>query len=95
MATQTVVIALRALAEIAAIEMKEGATELALELVTSCLQHTSTHREITDRAERLRAELVTQLTPRQIEAVEARARAKTLESLAQEILATGESIFPA
>jgi predicted ATPase/DNA-binding XRE family transcriptional regulator len=86
---RTVVIALQALAEIAAIEMKEGATDLALELVTQCLQHPSTNPEVRKRAERLRAELTMQLTPQQIEAVHARAQAKTLEGFAEEILATG------
>lgn len=77
--------ALQALMEIAVSEMREGNSELALELVAHCLQHPSTQREVTDRAESLRAELEAQLTPQQIEAAEARAYAKTLQSLAQEI----------
>lgn len=89
METQAMVIALRALAETAAIRMQEGATELALEMVTQCLQHPATIQEVRDRAERLRAELVAQLTPQQIEAAQERAQASTLESLAQEILAAG------
>lgn len=87
--TQTNHTALQALMEIAVIEMREGNSELALELVTHCLQHPSTKREVTDQAESLRVELVAQLTPQQIEAAGARAHAKTLESLAQEILAAG------
>ena len=51
------------------------------------LQHPYSHPEVKDRSERLRAELVSQLAPQRIEAIPARARAKTLESLAQEILA--------
>jgi tetratricopeptide (TPR) repeat protein len=84
--TQTYHTALQALIEIAVLEMREGNTELALEMVTHCLQHPSTKREVSDRAELLRAELVAQLTPQQIEAAEARAQAKTLRSLAQETL---------
>jgi predicted ATPase len=81
--------ALRAVVEIARIEMREGNTELALEWVTYCLQHPSIQREVTDPAESLHAELVVQLTPQQIEAAEARAQTKTLEGLAQAILAAG------
>ncbi|HEX6034789.1 MAG TPA: hypothetical protein VFY83_10160, partial [Anaerolineales bacterium] len=84
--TQTDHTALRALMEIAMIEMKEGKAERALELVLYCLQHSATKQEVIDPAESLRAELVAQLTPEQIEAVEGRAQAKTLEHLAQEIL---------
>lgn len=87
--TKTNHTALQALVEIARIEMSEGNAELALELVAHCLQHPSTKREVTDRAESLRAQLVAQLTPQQIEAAESRAQAKTLEGLAQETLATG------
>ena len=84
--TQTHHTALRALMKIAVIEMQEGNTELALELVTHCLQHPSAKREVTDPAESLRAQLVAQLTSQQIEAAEARAQARTLEYLAQETL---------
>ena len=81
--TQTIVIAVHALVEIAAIRMEEGAAETALELLAYSLQHPATNREVRERAERLRTELVAQLTPQQIEAVQARAQASTLESLAQ------------
>jgi tetratricopeptide (TPR) repeat protein len=86
METQTNHTALQALIEIAATEMNEGNTERALALVTHCLQSPSTKQVIIDRVQALRAELVAQLTPQQIEAAEARANAKTLEGLAQEIL---------
>jgi tetratricopeptide (TPR) repeat protein len=84
--TQTNHTALQALLEVAVMEMNEGKTELALELVTYYLRHASTDQEAKDRADSLRAELAVQLTPQQVEAAEARARAKTLERLAQEIL---------
>jgi predicted ATPase/transcriptional regulator with XRE-family HTH domain len=84
---QTNLNALRALMEIAVTEMREGRIELALELVTHCLQHQSANRWIRDRAERLRVELAPQLTPQQVKAAEARAHVRTLDSLAGEILA--------
>ena len=80
---------MQALTEIAVIEMNEGNAELALEWVTYCLQHPSMKREIANRAESLRAELVAQLTPQQVEAAEARAQATTLENLGQETLTAG------
>ena len=87
--TQTNHTASQALVEIALIEMREGNTELALELVMYCLQNPSTKRETIERVESLRVELITQLTPQQIENAEARAQTKTLERLAQEILTAG------
>lgn len=56
-----------------------GATERALELVFHSLQHPSSQPEVMDRAKQLRAELVAQLTPRQVAAVEDMARARTAE----------------
>ena len=87
--TQTNHTALQALIEIGAIEMKEGNTELALEMVTHCLQQPSANREIRARAESLRAELVAQLTPPQIEAAQGRAKARPLEHFVQETLVVG------
>jgi tetratricopeptide (TPR) repeat protein len=87
--TQTEHTALQALTEIAVMQMNEGNAELALEWVIYCVQHPSTKREVSDRAESLRAELIAQLTPQQVEAAHARAQTKTLERLAQEILAAG------
>lgn len=69
--------------------MNEGNLELALELVTHCLQHPSTTQEITDHAESLPAELAAPLTPRQVETAEAQAQAMTLKSSTQENLAAG------
>ena len=85
--TQTNHTALRALVELAAIEMREGNTELALELVIYCLGQPVARREVTDPAGTLRAQLIAQLTPQQIAAAEARAGARTLEHFAQETLA--------
>ena len=88
--TKTIVIAQQALVEIAAIEMKEASNELALEMILHILQQLSSRPEVIERAEQLRSELMIQLTPQQIEAIQARVQAKTLESLAHEILAAGE-----
>jgi predicted ATPase/transcriptional regulator with XRE-family HTH domain len=87
--TQTNHTALQALLEIAVIIMSEGNTELAVQLVMHVLQHPYTRREVRDYAERLHPELLAQLTPQQIDAIQARVKVKTLESLAQEILAAG------
>jgi tetratricopeptide (TPR) repeat protein len=87
--TQTNHTVLEALLEIAEIEMGEGNTELALEVVTHCLRFPSGRREITDRAQALHAELIVRLTPQQIKAAEARAQTRTLENLVQESLTTG------
>lgn len=85
--TQTEHTALLALTEIAGIEGDRGNAERALEWVTYCLQHPSTDREISDRAEALRAALVARLSAMQVEAAQERAQSRTLEGLVQEILA--------
>ena len=89
METRTNHTALHALVEIATIEMRAGNTELALEWLMHCLRFPSARREITDRAQLLRATLVARLTPQQIKATEARAQTRTLEDLVQEALPTG------
>jgi predicted ATPase/DNA-binding XRE family transcriptional regulator len=83
--TQTVVIALQALVEIAVIEMKEGATELALELVTQCLGHPFSSLEIKDHAEKLREELEGRLTSQQIAMARTRTQSMTLEMVLREL----------
>lgn len=104
--TETWVVVLNALTEIAAVEMEERSGERALELVIQCRQHPATDQGTRDQAEsesqlnlgqwgqqqysrleQLRADLESQLTPRQIAAVRARAQTRTLENLVQEILA--------
>jgi predicted ATPase/transcriptional regulator with XRE-family HTH domain len=85
--TQTDHTALQALVEIAVLAMREGHAELALEWVTYCQQHSSSDRELTDRAESLRSELAAHFTPQQVKAIEAQVQTKTLERLAEEILA--------
>ena len=84
--TQTHPTALLAVVELAALEMRAGSREVALEWAIHCLQHPSARREAAVQAEALRAELAGQLTPQQIEAAGARAKVKSLGQLAQEIL---------
>lgn len=88
--TKIIAVAQQALVEIASIEMREASNELALEMVLQIREEPSSRSDVIERAEQLRSELIMQLTPQQIEAIQARVQAKTLESLAQEILAAGE-----
>jgi tetratricopeptide (TPR) repeat protein len=82
---QATPIALCALTGIAALHAKNGASERAYELATYCWQHPSSNWQTKDRAERLRADLETRLTPEQIEATRPRAQSMTLDSLAREL----------
>lgn len=84
--TQAAQTALQALVELAALEMRAGNRELALEWVTGCLQQPGARREVAARAAWLRAGLAAKLTPQQVKAAEARARGRSLEQLAQEVL---------
>lgn len=88
--TKIIALAQQALVEIAAIEMREASNELAFEMILHIQEEPSSRSDVIERAEQLRSELIMQLTPQQIKSVQTRAQAKTLESLAQEILATGE-----
>ncbi|HMD80797.1 MAG TPA: hypothetical protein VKE92_05775, partial [Anaerolineales bacterium] len=85
--SQAIPVALYSLAGIAALHAKEGATELALELAMYSGTHPSSSQQTKDTAHRLQSELEMQLTPRQIETVQTRVHSKTLDDLAQEILA--------
>jgi tetratricopeptide (TPR) repeat protein len=84
--TQTLVIAGQALLEIAVSEIKQGENERALERVAFILKSAATNQEVKERAGHLHAELAALLSPEQIEAVQARARKRTLEDLVNEVL---------
>ena len=88
--SRAIPIALYSLVGIGALHVREGATELALELAVYSNGHASSSQQTRDRAEQLQAELETQLAPRQIETVQTRVHSKTLEDLAQEILANSD-----
>ena len=83
---QAVSVALDTLVGLAAVQAKEWATEHALELLTYVLGHPSSSRQTKDRAERLRAELESQLSPQQIAAAQVRAQDRTFEAIVAEIL---------
>ena len=85
--SQAIPVVLSSLAGIAALQAKEGATELALELAMYSVEHPSSSQQTRDAAQQLRVELEGQLVPGQIETVQTRVRSKTLEDLVKEILA--------
>ncbi|HJR80923.1 MAG TPA: tetratricopeptide repeat protein, partial [Anaerolineales bacterium] len=78
---------LYALVGLATLYAKDGENELSLELAMHSLRHPSSSWQTRDRAEQSQAELKTQLTPQQWDAVQARVRGKTFEALVQEMLA--------
>jgi predicted ATPase len=78
---------LEALVGIAALRTAQGDKESALELVLHALQNPACSHEARDRAEQLRTELAVQLPGEQIGLIHTRAQAKTLDTLAQELLA--------
>ncbi len=83
---QTVPLALDTLVGLATLLSREGTIERALELLAHVLNHPASMKETRDRAERLRAEWEAQLTPQQVEAVQARAQARTFKAIVEEIL---------
>jgi predicted ATPase len=79
-------VALEALAEFASLQAKQGDREQALEMLWMVLNHPASLHETKERAARLRAELEAQLTSEQVEAALARAQAKTIEAVVDEVL---------
>jgi tetratricopeptide (TPR) repeat protein len=79
-------VALEGLAGFASLQTKQGEREDALELLLIVLNHLASFQETKDRAEALRAELEAQLTRKQVEAAERRAKAKTFEASIEEIV---------
>lgn len=88
-AAQALPVALEALAGTAAVRVRAGASEAALELLTQIVGHASSSQETKARAEQLRAELECQLSPEQWEAAQARACAISFETVVQETLSAG------
>jgi predicted ATPase/transcriptional regulator with XRE-family HTH domain len=84
--TQGAHVALEALVGIARLEAIQGRLEYALELLTIVLNNPASVQETKDRATHLSAELEVQLTTKQIETAQARARSKALEAVAEEVL---------
>ncbi len=75
-----------ALAGIARLRAKDGGNMSALELAARIVEHPAASHEAKTTAERLCAELQSQLTPQQIETVQAQARTKPLEAFVQALL---------
>jgi tetratricopeptide (TPR) repeat protein len=72
---------------IAALRRDEGDTRSALELVLHILQNPACMQETRGRAVQVRAELEAQLPAEQIDAIQSRSQDKTLDILAQALLA--------
>ena len=79
-------VVLEALAGLASLRAKKGDKEYALELLLIILNHPASIQETRSHAEQLRIELEAQLTSQQVKAVQARANAKTFETVVDEIL---------
>jgi tetratricopeptide (TPR) repeat protein len=78
-------LALDVLVGLADLHARAGEGEKALELSLCVLSHSASAQEAQDRAEQLRRQLETRLTPQEIEAIEARAQAKSFDVLVAEI----------
>ncbi|HLO13624.1 MAG TPA: tetratricopeptide repeat protein, partial [Anaerolineales bacterium] len=78
--------ALDALVGLANLQAKQGDMEHALELLLIVLKHPASWQETKDHADHLRAELETQLTPTQIEVIQAHMREKTFEAVVEDLL---------
>ncbi len=84
--TQGTFIALEALVGLAGLEAKRGNPEHALDLLWVVLNHSATLQETKKRAADLCLQLEAQLTNRQVEAAQARAKLKPLEEIVDEFV---------
>jgi hypothetical protein len=78
--------ALDALAGLAMMWAENINAERALELVIHILQHPAATHAAKSRAERLRAELESRLTPQQIQAAQAQARKQSFDQVVSQVL---------
>jgi predicted ATPase/transcriptional regulator with XRE-family HTH domain len=83
---QATSLALDVLVGLADLQAQAGEAEQAFALSLCVLSHSASTQEAKDRAENLRAQLESQLTPQQIEAARARAQVKSFDALVTEIL---------
>jgi paraquat-inducible protein B len=88
-----------ALVGLAHLQARAGEAQQALELSICVLSHSASTQEAKDRAQQLRTQLESQLTPQQVESVQARTQAKTFAALVTELLnssprAPGEGCEP-
>jgi predicted ATPase/transcriptional regulator with XRE-family HTH domain len=79
-------IVLDALLGVAVVQAQEGNLEAALEMVVHVLQHPAHTQGVHSQAERLRANLESELTTEQIDRIRARAQDKTQDALVRELL---------
>jgi predicted ATPase len=77
---------LQALAGFASLQAKQGDMEHALELLLIVLNHPASSRETKNRANDLRADLEAQLTPTQVEAIQAHAGERIFEAVVEGLL---------
>jgi hypothetical protein len=73
-------------------ESEHAAPEQAIELLALVLHHPASEQETKDRAKHLLAELESGLPPESISAAQARAKARSLDAVAEEILNEESSI---
>ena len=83
---QAVPLVLEALIGLAHLQAQAGDAERALELSMCVLSHTASTQQAKDRAERLRLDLESRLTPQQIETARARQRANAFETIVNGVL---------
>ncbi|HEX6268912.1 MAG TPA: tetratricopeptide repeat protein, partial [Anaerolineales bacterium] len=79
-------VALEALAGFASLRAKQGDLEHALQLLLMVLNHPASLQETQNRADGLRADLEAQLTPAQIEAIQAHPGEETFDAVVEDLL---------
>jgi tetratricopeptide (TPR) repeat protein len=79
-------VVLEALVGIASLRAKRGETQSALELLLMVLNHPACDQETKNRANALQAGLEAQLTPIEIEVIQAHAGEKTFEAVVEDLL---------
>jgi len=79
-------VVLEALAGFASLQARQGDREHALGLLLVVLNHPASLQTTKNRASDLLEELEAQLTPLQIEAIQAHAKEKTLEAVVEELI---------
>ncbi len=86
MEVQVISLALDALTGLAGLQARTGQAEQALALSMCVLSHSASTQEAKDRAQQLRVQLESQLTPQQVAAVQERVQAITFDALVTELL---------
>jgi predicted ATPase/DNA-binding XRE family transcriptional regulator len=84
--TRGTFVALEALVGLASLQAKRGDVEHAIELLLIILNHPASMQDTKNRAEILRVELESRLTPQQIQAVQAQAQKQSLDQVVNELL---------